>query len=84
VVLLGGKEVCWAFVRGLDFLRHFCVCAGLVGFAFFCIYCMDGIGLVLDTTGLRKLEVDGWLGKGKGRKRRKRHNRLACITAILL
>jgi hypothetical protein len=46
---------------------------------------MDGIGLVLillDTTGLRKLEVDGWLGKG--RKRRKRHNRLARITAILL
>ena len=46
-------------VRGLHFLRHFCVCAGLVG-------CMDGIGLVLillGTTGLRKLEADGWFGK---------------------
>lgn len=38
------------------------------GLGWFCIYCMDGIGLVLillDTTGLRKLEADGWLGKEK-------------------
>ena len=52
-----------------------------------CIYYMDGIGLVLvllDTTGLRKLEADGWLGKGKVRKGWNRHNHLACIIAILL
>ena len=63
MVLLGGKEVRWAFGLGAAFSTAFLRMRGL---GWFCIYCMDGIGLVLillGTTGLRKLEADGWFGK---------------------